>query len=324
MFSMQPDLGLVWKFKNIEVFQEFNVKNILVKLQHNASKFWGVIKFTRKVAWPWAILKVRKGCREINIKLGWNSVKEIPVKQQHGTWNFWGVIAFTSHLTDDNIKSLKRSHIKLGWNSNEENITTCKVTTWCRHILRHYHIHKELQDADIWTWCSSKGQKSQPKVNIKLVRDFDVENISVKLWNDTGYFCRVIVFTRQLDLELVWKFKMVTQRSISNSSLILMCRILLSSYNLIQAIYEELSRSQGPPRCCMLESFKKGHTKVKIKLGWNSDEQNITPCTVTTWCRQILMLYHIHKKLQDAAIWTWPISKGQKGHHRTRPRFRHV
>ncbi len=44
---MQPDFELVWKFKNIEVFQEFHVKNILVKLQHNAGKFWGVIKFTR-------------------------------------------------------------------------------------------------------------------------------------------------------------------------------------------------------------------------------------------------------------------------------------
>ncbi len=41
------------------------------------------------------------------------------------------------------------------------------------------------------------------KVNIKLVRDFDVDNISVKLQNDTGNSCRVIVFTRQLDLELV-------------------------------------------------------------------------------------------------------------------------
>ncbi len=98
MFSMQSDLGLVWKFKNIEVFQEFYVKNILVKLQHNAGKFWGVIKFTR-----------------------------------------------------------------------------------------------------------------------------DVENTTIKL---------------QLD----------------------------------NAIYEELSGSQGPPRCCALESFKKCHTKVKVKLGWNSDE----------------------------------------------------
>ncbi len=40
-------------------------------------------------------------------------------------------------------------------------------------------------------------------VNIELVQDFDVENISVKLQNDTDNSCRVIVFTRQLDLELV-------------------------------------------------------------------------------------------------------------------------
>ncbi len=74
----------------------------------------------------------------------------------------------------------------------------------CRQILMHYHIHKELQDTAIWTWPSSKGHT---KVNIALVRDFDVENISVKLWNDTGNSCRVIVFTRQLDLEPVWKLK---------------------------------------------------------------------------------------------------------------------
>ncbi len=73
----------------------------------------------------------------------------------------------------------------------------------------HYHIHKELQDAAIWTWPSSKGQKGQTKVNI----DFDIGNICVKLWNDIGNFCRVIMFTRQLDIELVWKFKRVTQRS---------------------------------------------------------------------------------------------------------------
>ncbi len=95
----------------------------------------------------------------------------------------------------------------------------CKVTTWFRHILRHYLIHNELQDAVIWTWSSSKGQT---KVNIELVRDFDVENISVKLPNDTGNSCRVIMFTRQLDLEIVWKFKKVTQRSTSNSSAIFM------------------------------------------------------------------------------------------------------
>ncbi len=53
----------------------------------------------------------------------------------------------------------------------------------------HYHIHKELQDAAIWTWPNSKDQKGQTKVNIKLVQDFDVENIYVKLPNDTGNSC---------------------------------------------------------------------------------------------------------------------------------------
>ncbi len=46
-------------------------------------------------------------------------------------------------------------------------------------------------------------QKGHAKVNIELVRDFDVENICVKLQKDSGNSCRVIVFTRQLDLELV-------------------------------------------------------------------------------------------------------------------------
>ncbi len=60
---------------------------------------------------------------------------------------------------------------------------------------------------------------------------------------------------------------------------------------------------------------------MNIKLGWNSDEESITTCKVTTWCRHILRHYHIHKELKDAAIWTWPISKGHKGQHRTRPKF---
>ncbi len=74
-----------------------------------------------------------------------------------------------------------------------------------------YHIRKMLPfEHDLF-------QKVK-KVNIELVRDFDVENISVKLQNDAANSCRVIVFTRQLDLELVWKFKKVTQKSMSNSS----------------------------------------------------------------------------------------------------------
>ncbi len=85
-----------------------------------------------------------------------------------------------------------------------------------------YHIYKKLQDAAIWIWPISKGKKGQTKVNIELVWNFNVKNISVKLENDTGNSCRVVVFTRQFDLELVWKFKKVTQRSMSKSSKIFM------------------------------------------------------------------------------------------------------
>ncbi len=48
-----------------------------------------------------------------------------------------------------------------------------------------------------------KSQKGQPKVNIEFVRDFDVENISVKLQNDACNSLGVIVFTRQPDREQV-------------------------------------------------------------------------------------------------------------------------
>ncbi len=172
----------------------------------------------------------------------------------------WASLKVWKGHTKFNIKLVRNFYVKnIHVNLQHDTVNLWKVIVFTR----------SSQMLPAWTWCSSKGQT---KVNIKLVRDFDVENIFVKLWNDTGNSCRVIVFTRQLGLELIRKFKKVTQRSTSNSSVILMWRILLSSYNLIQAIYEELSRSQGPPRCCILESLKKGHTKVKIKLGWNSDE----------------------------------------------------
>ncbi len=45
--------------------------------------------------------------------------------------------------------------------------------------MMHYHIHKELQDAAIWTWPISKGQKGHTKINVKLIRDFYVENINI-------------------------------------------------------------------------------------------------------------------------------------------------
>ncbi len=167
----------------------------------------------------------------------------------------------------------------------------------------YYHIHKKLQDAAIWTWPISKVLKGQTKVNIELVRDFDVENISVKLQNDTGNSWRVM-FTRQLDIELVnvklvrdfyveniyvtlqhdtgnlrkviaftrssqmlpaLKFIKVTQRSRSNLVEILMSRTLLPV---------QLQHDAGKFWCFII--FTRS-------------------CKVTTWYRQSMKSYRVHK-----------------------------
>ncbi len=93
--------------------------------------------------------------------------KNIYKKLQYDKCNFRGVIAFTRSFDLGYIESLKMLHkgqhhtwLKFWW----------KVTTWCRQILRHYHIHKELQHTAIWPWPSSKDQKGQTKINIKVVR----------------------------------------------------------------------------------------------------------------------------------------------------------
>ncbi len=92
----------------------------------------------------------------------------------------------------------------------------------------------------------------------------------------------------------------------------------------------QLSCSQGSLTVSYLK-VQKGHTKVNVELvrdfyventhvKLQHDTSNLRKVIAFTRSSQmqILMLYHIHKKLQDAAIWTWPISKGQ---HRTHPRF---
>ncbi len=116
-------------------------------------------------------------------------------------------------------KGHTKVNIKLGWKS-DENIITCKATTRCRQILRHYHIYKELQHATIRTWPSSKGQT---KVNIELVRFWCGE-----------YLCKVTTWCMQFlrsycvhKVTWLWaslKVKKVTQRSISKSSDMLMWR----------------------------------------------------------------------------------------------------
>ncbi len=116
-------------------------------------------------------------------------------------------------------------------------------------------------------------KKGQAKVNIELVQEFDVENISVKLWNDTGNSCSYLVHKAawhwaslkvrkghtKINIELIRDFDIV------NTAIML---------QLDKAIYEELSHSQGPATCCMLESIKrsyKGQDQTWLKFWWVED-----------------------------------------------------
>ncbi len=70
----------------------------------------------------------------------------------------------------------------------------CKIMKWCWQFLQSYSIHKAA-----WPWASLKVQKGHTKINVKLVRDVDVENIPIKLqysYKVTGNLWRVILFTR--------------------------------------------------------------------------------------------------------------------------------
>ncbi len=51
-------------------------------------------------------------------------------------------------------------------------------------LLRIYHVHKTT-----WPWASLKVHKGNMKVNVKLVWDFDVDNITINLQHDKTIYC---------------------------------------------------------------------------------------------------------------------------------------
>ncbi len=64
-------------------------------------------------------------------------------------------------------------------------VATCRnltITWFERRFLRSYWVHRA-----VWQWASLKVQKGHTKVNIKLIRGFDVENIVLTLKYDTIY-----------------------------------------------------------------------------------------------------------------------------------------
>ncbi len=98
----------------------------------------------------------------------------------------------------------------------------CKITKGYWQFLQSYRVHNAA-----WPWASLKVRKGHTKFNVKLIQDFYVENIHVKLQHDTRNLRKVITFTRSSQMLPDWKFKKVTQRSRSNLVEILMSRTSL-------------------------------------------------------------------------------------------------
>ncbi len=92
-------------------------------------------------------------------------------------------VIFNAMISERSGKDEHRAHIRI---LCEE--YPCKVIRWCMQFLRSYHIHT----AAAWSWASLK----EGHTTVELIQYFDVDNISVKLQNDTGNFEGVrIMFT---------------------------------------------------------------------------------------------------------------------------------
>ncbi len=184
--------------------------------------------FIHKVIWlrlDWMFKNVTQGSTSNLAEiLMWRT--SLPVKL-HDAGKFWGIIIFTRSsniLPFDHDLVQKVKKVRQSQHQNRPRFWCgeylCKVTTWCMQLMWSYCVHKAT-----WPWASLKVQKGDAKVNMVIVWYVDVKNIPIKLQHHTSNTWEVT--TRQLDLELVWKFKKATQRSTSNWSEILMWRTLL-------------------------------------------------------------------------------------------------
>ncbi len=113
-------------------------------------------------------------------------------------------------------------------------------------IFLNRYIVWHIEYSNLWQWCHRLllgihiilihvyvPHLLCQKVNAEFLWGVGIENIPVKLKQGVCNSWIAIVLTRPFDFRLDWKFKKVIPRSMSNS------------YNMIQAMYEELSHSQG-------------------------------------------------------------------------------
>ncbi len=157
------------------------VKKIPVKLQHSTCNFWRVTRsFDLGLYWKFKKVTQRSTSNLPEILMRRTLLH---IKLEHDEGKFWGIIIFTRickmlPFEHELVQKVKRSD-----KSQHQTCLRfwcreylCKVTTWCMQLLRSQRVHKAT-----WPWASLKIHKGHTKVNVKLFRDFDVENIPINL-----------------------------------------------------------------------------------------------------------------------------------------------
>ncbi len=163
-------------------------------------------------------------------------------------------------------------------------------------FLKSYCIHKTFDLGLYWKFKKVTKRSTSNLAEILMGRT----SLPVKLQDDADTFCSIIIFTRSCKM-------LPFERSTSNSSEILMWIIGLYNYNMIHAIAEELTRSQGNLTLSNFESSKKSHKgqhQTSLRF-WCAEYYY----QVTTWYRQFMKSYYILKVLLDVAC-----LKVYKGH----------
>ncbi len=186
---------------NIKLIQDFDVENTTIKLQLDTGNLWRVITFTRssQMLSAWKFKNVTQRSRSNLVEILMNRTS-LSVQLQHDADKFWCIIIFTRSCkmlpfehdlaVVQKVKKVYKSQHRICprfWYGKY----LSKITKRYWQFLQSYCIHKAA-----WPWASLKVQKGHTKVNVKLIRDFYVENNHIKLQHDTGNLWRVIVFTR--------------------------------------------------------------------------------------------------------------------------------
>ncbi len=163
-----------------------------------------------KWAWPWTRSKVRNGDTKVNVKLFRDfGVEKIPLKLQHDACNAWRVIAFTRPFDFGLDWKFKKV---VQWSTSNFD----EILMWRILLSVKLHDAGKFRVVVMFTrrCCQLLPFDHDLDWNVKNVKQWSTLNSSkILIWRICpckvtwyGNSWGVIMFKRQLDLELVWKF----------------------------------------------------------------------------------------------------------------------